>query len=205
MDCQLLPSFHGWRWRLLEDEACMVSNVSPSSKKLRIGSRRWKSVNMVAQFVTLLWQDVPARNAHFLLPHQGNSPLTSLPKNFPQFSKKLFETLCQSWLLDLLKKGKKGENYRNWVQQKEWHAAAAAATANPTTAIEEIAWLLHQEKKSASMSFFSSKEARAKDKSVCVESIEKGNACTFFICFSTLFQRKFCVAILHIYFSCSVL
>ena len=84
----------------------------------------------------------------------GNSPLTSLPKNFPQFSKKLFETLCQSWLLDLLKKGKKGENYRNWVQQKEWHAAAAAATANPTTAIEEIAWLLHQEKKSASMSFF---------------------------------------------------
>ena len=81
MDCQLLPSFHGWRWRLLEDEACMVSNVSPSSKKLRIGSRRWKSVNMVAQFVTLLWQDVPARNAHFLLPHQGNSPLTSLPKN----------------------------------------------------------------------------------------------------------------------------
>ena len=84
----------------------------------------------------------------------GNSPLTSLPKNFPQFSKKLFETLCQSWLLDLLKKGKKGENYRNWVQQKEWHAAAAAATANPTTAIEEIAWLLHQEKKKCIDEFF---------------------------------------------------
>ena len=51
--------------------------------------------------------------------------------------KELFEIL--SWrLLDLLKKG---ENYRNWVQQQqeEWHAAAAATAANPTTAIEEIA------------------------------------------------------------------
>ena len=90
--------------------------------------------------------------------------------------KELFEILWW-WLLDLLKKG---ENYRNWVQQQEeWHAAAAATAANPTTAIEEIAWLLHQEKKSASMSFFSSKEARAKDKSVCVESIGKGQRLYF--------------------------